>query len=168
MQAAHLTLAAEEEPLKSLSEKKCWMWMRNISKEASENVFPWIKIYTIVLPLGNRCAISQCYYWCCWLICVVKLPSHQHVVKLLTCREVVDTLLSNSLKYSVFLVHLFLQQLSVGFEFCFAVKHLSIRDKDTPTVYTNRVYKVALLEIQFWETVQNGTKASTSSFQLCI
>lgn len=66
---------------------QCWMLMSNISTEASENLFPWIEIYPIVLPLGNLCVISQfrsLFYCCCWLISAANLSSHQQVVKSLT------------------------------------------------------------------------------------
>lgn len=89
--------------------------MSNISREASENLFPWIEIYTIVLPLGNMGVVSQLLS--CWLLYLVKLQSYQQVIKLwwvmelLTCSLPSDSE-TNSWKYSVFLMHLFLQKLS--------------------------------------------------------
>lgn len=61
--------------------------MNNISTEASENVFPWIEICTILLPLGN---VS--FHNCKAAVLSVQL-SYQQSIKLVMSYELVDKLL---------------------------------------------------------------------------
>lgn len=86
------------------------MWIGNISKEASECPFPWTKIFTIVLQLGNCCVISQFLDLCWCSIGAVKSMSYQQVVRLLMSHEHVDKLLQPwqqcfLFKFTIFLVH---------------------------------------------------------------